>query len=106
MLARARRHGISRAELAAANLRLRMAFRKDRFNRRIRTPGMTRAPEPLEEALGYRFRDRALLRQALVHPSSGVRPDNQRLEFLGDALLNASLSLLPVAGRSRVARGP
>lgn len=55
---------------------------------------MTRASEPLEEALGYRFRDRALLRQALVHPSSGVRPDNQRLEFLGDALLNASLSLL------------
>jgi serine/threonine-protein kinase len=35
VLARARRHGISRAELAAANLRLRMAFRKDEFNRRI-----------------------------------------------------------------------
>jgi len=46
----------------------------------------------LERALGYRFRNRSLLEQALVHPSyryetDGVSADNQRLEFLGDAVL-------------------
>ena len=38
------------------------------------------------DALGYTFRDEALLRRALTHPSAG-REDNQRLEFLGDAAL-------------------
>jgi len=51
-------------------------------------------PSPLEGRLGYRFRNQALLRQALTHPSSGVQPDNQRLEYLGDALLRAALSRL------------
>ncbi|HAS81846.1 MAG TPA: ribonuclease III [Verrucomicrobia bacterium] len=46
----------------------------------------------LERALGYRFRNRDLLEKALVHPSyryetDGVDEDNQRLEFLGDAVL-------------------
>ncbi len=46
----------------------------------------------LERSLGYRFRDRSLLEQALIHPSyryetDGVDADNQRLEFLGDAVL-------------------
>jgi ribonuclease-3 len=46
----------------------------------------------LEEALGYRFRDPALLRRALTHSSyanenEGIE-DNERLEFLGDGLLN------------------
>jgi ribonuclease-3 len=36
---------------------------------------------------GHRFRDEALLRQALTHRSAG-NPHNERLEFLGDALLN------------------
>jgi ribonuclease-3 len=40
----------------------------------------------LERALGYQFRDLTLLRQALTHKSHG-RPDNERLEFLGDAVL-------------------
>ena len=40
----------------------------------------------LEERLGYRFRNRALLRRALTHKSAGA--DNfERLEFLGDAVL-------------------
>lgn len=52
------------------------------------------APSALEGRLGYRFRDPALLRQALTHPSSGIGPDNQRLEYLGDALLRAALSRL------------
>ncbi len=48
----------------------------------------------LERRLGYRFRDPSLLKQALTHPSSGVVPDNQRLEFIGDSLFGAALSLL------------
>jgi ribonuclease-3 len=53
-------------------------------------------PEPpaaLEERLGYRFRDRALLERALTHRSranedqSGEASDNESLEFLGDAVL-------------------
>ncbi len=47
---------------------------------------------PLEERIGYEFRDPQLLAEALTHPSVGHethRPhfDNQRLEFLGDAVL-------------------
>lgn len=38
------------------------------------------------QTLGYRFRDRALLIEALTHRSAGSR-NNERLEFLGDALL-------------------
>ena len=47
----------------------------------------------LEAALGYRFTDRGLLEQALTHRSrahedpSGEAVDNERLEFLGDAVL-------------------
>jgi ribonuclease-3 len=46
----------------------------------------------LEDAIGYRFVDRELLRTALAHRSytnevDGDAPDNQRLEFLGDAVL-------------------
>ena len=43
------------------------------------------------KALGYTFRDEALLRRALTHPSAG-RNDNQRLEFLGDAVLQYIMS--------------
>lgn len=45
----------------------------------------------LEKKLGYTFRDGALLRQALTHPSMGKK-DNQRLEFLGDAVLQYLMS--------------
>jgi ribonuclease-3 len=48
--------------------------------------------EPLEQRLGYHFRNQALLKQALTHPSlthekQRYHEDNQRLEFLGDAVL-------------------
>lgn len=52
----------------------------------------------LQERLGYRFRDGSLLAQALVHPSylnehSGeFRYSNERLEFLGDAVVGAIAS--------------
>ena len=45
----------------------------------------------LEKALGYTFRNRELLGRALTHPSMG-KPDNQRLEFLGDAVLQFLMS--------------
>ncbi len=46
----------------------------------------------VEERLGRPFRDRSLLKQAMTHPSYSAEqnfppPDNQRLEFLGDAVL-------------------
>ena len=49
--------------------------------------------EPLEQRIGYRFRDRGLLEHALTHKSrahedaSGGVTDNESLEFLGDAVL-------------------
>jgi ribonuclease-3 len=48
----------------------------------------------LEARLGYRFHDPALLGEALTHTSAGSSRDNQRLEFLGDALLNFTIALL------------
>lgn len=54
--------------------------------------------EALEQTIKYEFRDRALLRHALTHPSfSGEMRwertrSNQRLEFLGDAVLELSIS--------------
>lgn len=49
---------------------------------------------PLMEALGYHFRDPGLLLLALTHPSamSAGGKDNQRLEFLGDAVLQLCVS--------------
>jgi ribonuclease III len=54
-------------------------------------------PAELQNRLGYRFRDENLLRLALTHPSvaheSGVASEhNQRLEFLGDAVLQLVLT--------------
>jgi ribonuclease-3 len=46
-----------------------------------------------ENALGYRFADPALLELALTHRSAS-RNNNERLEFLGDALLSFSIAAL------------
>jgi len=43
--------------------------------------------ERLQQHLGYVFSDAALLAQALTHRSHGS-PHNERLEFLGDSVLN------------------
>lgn len=45
----------------------------------------------LMQALGYTFHDPSILRRALTHPSLGP-DDNQRLEFLGDAVLQFLMS--------------
>ena len=47
--------------------------------------------ETLMKAMGYRFENIALLKMALTHPSLGGE-DNQRLEFLGDAVLQFLMS--------------
>ena len=51
----------------------------------------------LQEKLGYTFRESTLLQLALTHPSIAheqevVVPHNQRLEFLGDAVLGLILT--------------
>lgn len=48
---------------------------------------MRAAPEALSARLGYRFSDEALMHSALTHRSVGGR-NNERLEFLGDSILN------------------
>lgn len=73
-----------------------------------------RSLKVLEKRLGYRFRNLALLRRALTHPSLAeeckVPEDNQRLEFLGDSILGAILAeklfrLFPDDGEGILTRG-
>jgi ribonuclease-3 len=55
-------------------------------------PDLTPRRTDLEKALGVTVRDRDLLRRALTHRSyayeNGGLPTNERLEFLGDAVLS------------------
>jgi ribonuclease-3 len=51
----------------------------------------------LEKRIGYAFRDRKLLRRGLTHcsyanESQGKVPDNEAMEFLGDAILSFVVS--------------
>jgi ribonuclease-3 len=52
-------------------------------------PELVASLEVCQERLGYRFRDRNLLRSALTHASGADHrlASNERLEFLGDAIL-------------------
>jgi len=52
------------------------------------------ALERLEDALAYRFKSRELLSQALTHASrkNDLQFCNERMEFLGDAILGAVVS--------------
>ena len=47
----------------------------------------------LESRLGHKFSNAEIARQALTHRSFGT-PHNERLEFLGDALLNCAIATL------------
>ncbi len=47
----------------------------------------------LERRLGHKFANQDLARQALTHRSFGT-PHNERLEFLGDSLLNCAVATL------------
>ncbi len=59
--------------------------------------GLEESLDRLEGGLGYRFAERDLLKLALTHPSRIQEGEasfghNQRLEFLGDAVLQAALT--------------
>jgi ribonuclease-3 len=54
---------------------------------------MSASATTLAASVGYIFRDAALLTQALTHRSFGT-PHNERLEFLGDAMLNLAIAKL------------
>lgn len=54
---------------------------------------MSPARAALQQVLGYQFRDPAWLDHALRHRSVGT-PNNERLEFLGDSLLNCVVACL------------
>jgi ribonuclease III len=54
---------------------------------------MSRAPHPLERKLGHHFGEPALLTQALTHRSFAA-VHNERLEFLGDSILNCAVAML------------
>ena len=68
--------------------------------------------EPLRLKLDYTFREPDLLRQALTHRSYGT-PHNERMEFVGDAVLNCVVGValyerfpaLPEGDLSRVRAG-
>lgn len=60
----------------------------------------------LESRLGYRFRNAALLTQALTPPSSGLSPNNQRLEYLGDAILQCCVSRIVYEAQPTWDEGP
>lgn len=57
---------------------------------------MTSDPVKLQKTLGYTFQNQALLKEALMHRSfateNNITYDNQRLEFLGDAVLQIILT--------------
>ena len=54
---------------------------------------MTEALDRLQRRLGHVFADPALLTQALTHRSYG-QPNNERLEFLGDSVLDCVMSIM------------
>mgnify|MGYP003639927341 CR=1 FL=1 len=68
----------------------------------------------LEDKVGYKFRNSLLLAEALTHPSLAYETqkphfDNQRLEFLGDAVLQLILTeelynLFPTFGEGRLTK--
>ncbi len=61
-------------------------------------------PHPDNVKLGYRFADESLFRLALTHRSAG-RPNNERLEFLGDALVNLAVAEMLFDARPRADEG-
>src|SRR6185295_7849375 len=74
-------------------------FRRDRVNLGLAMVDDGARPyDRLEQQLGYAFVNQRLCEQALTHKSwlnealGTEREDNERLEFLGDAVLNLAVS--------------
>ena len=60
--------------------------------------------DDLQRQLGHRFADASLLRQALTHRSHG-QPNNERLEFLGDSVLNCVVAAMLYRHFGRIDEG-
>lgn len=73
------------------------------FRSRVSSPSTDR-PAATFRGLNYRFSDPALLRRALTHRSLGT-PNNERLEFLGDGVLNMVVAELLYRHRPGAAEG-
>ncbi len=79
----------------------------------MRDKMMTNDLSELEEAIGYKFRDKSLLRNALTHSSYANElsrnrltvADNERLEFLGDAVLELVTSEFIYQDKQTMAEG-
>ena len=71
----------------------RLLFRKPEEELTEQERALLKNIRPLERAIGYTIRDRDLFLQALLHRSFLQRPNqatrsNERMEFLGDSVLN------------------
>lgn len=63
----------------------------------VTPPGTGSSTSKLERLLGVKFKNHALLEEALTHKSyamerAGALPFNERLEFLGDSVLSAAVA--------------
>lgn len=65
---------------------------------------MEQSLDDLQTRLGYRFRSVSLLVQALTHRSHG-KTHNERLEFLGDSVLNCAVAAMLYARFGRYDEG-
>lgn len=65
---------------------------------------MDKAERWLQKNLHYRFDDAELLQQALTHRSAAAR-NNERLEFLGDAVLDFVISMAVFSARPDASEG-
>ncbi|MEO1457766.1 MAG: ribonuclease III [Pseudomonadota bacterium] len=70
-------------------------------------PGSPAAVSAFAARLGHRFRDESRLAEALTHSSASgpARPDNQRLEFLGDRVLGLVVAQALIAAYPEEAEG-
>tara|TARA_Y100000588_G_C14104342_1_gene860239 strand:- start:5 stop:1081 length:1077 start_codon:yes stop_codon:yes gene_type:complete len=81
----------------AVKAKTELELRKDRIGADVRR--RDEGLQSLEEKIGYAFKDRELLEQALTHSSranedgTGSLSDNESLEFLGDAVLGFLISV-------------
>lgn len=62
------------------------------MNNRLREIDQQSTLKKLQGSLGYTFQDQRLLVQALTHKSA-TSTHNERLEFLGDSILNTSITI-------------
>ena len=59
----------------------------------------------LEESIGYKFNNNSLLSEALTHKSFDNNFNNERLEFLGDAVISLVVSELLITKEKTLDEG-